>query len=100
MHEHLQVHPGSIDTPFVSGQSSQLVSSDAVRPPCPLGRLGTPMDVAQVRKLFSAMLDHYVVLLIVTRCIHLQVCLFLLSERAAYVTCAHYDVHGGTQMNM
>ena len=43
----LQVHPGSIDTPFVDGVRAQ-ISDTNIRPSAPIGRLGVGAEVAQV----------------------------------------------------
>ena len=48
MQSDVQVRSGSIDTPFVNSVSSKAANSTEVRPQCPLGRLGTAQDVAQV----------------------------------------------------
>lgn len=51
---HDQVHPGNIDTPFVKGLADEDVNSSAVRPAEPLGRLGRPNEVAEVRTVSMA----------------------------------------------
>jgi len=70
--DHIRVNavaPGPIDNNFTHGRMSRAIK-DAIAREIPLGRLGTPEEVANV-------------------------CLFLASDLASYITGAVIDVNGG-----